>query len=86
MKNYPSFLKNEPQIFGITMSDIFKLTISMFGMSLMDMPQELILLFIALIYGSLLMMRRLYPRRHFEFLLKKEKTLNFHELIKKGKN
>lgn len=86
MKNYPSFLKNEPLIWGITMSDIFKLTMSMFVLSFLNIPQEIILFLVVLIYGVLILLRKLYPRRHFEFLFKREKVLRFFSVVKIGRN
>jgi hypothetical protein len=82
MVYYPSFLKNEPLIWGISLSDIMKLTFCMFFMSLMDFSQEVILVFLFIIYGSLIFIRRRYQRHYFSFLMKRKKELKSFGLIR----
>lgn len=85
MALYPVFLKKQPLIWGISLSDIFKLTAVMFVGSLLDVSQELILLAIVVIYGGVIAARRLFPKRHFEFRLRKKERLPLHLAITNAK-
>lgn len=78
MARYPSFLKKEPLIWGISLSDIFKLSFLIFAASAINLPQEGVLAGIVALYGGLITKRKLFPRRHFEFLLKKKDRLPLH--------
>lgn len=85
MAKYPVFLKKQPLIWGISLSDIFKLTSLMFLSSFLNISQELVLLTLAGIYVCLIVMRKLYPKHHFEFLFKKKDKLPLHLIITNAK-
>lgn len=78
MAKYPVFLKKQPLIWGISLSDIFTLTSLMFMSSFLNISQEIVLLALGFIYCALIMSRKLFPKRHFEFLLKKKDRLQLH--------
>lgn len=85
MVKYPVFLKKQPLIWGISLSDIFKLTSLMFVSSFLNISQEVVLLALGVIYGCLLISRKLFPKHHFEFLLKKKDRLPLHLAITNGR-
>ncbi len=84
MKNlsatYPSFLKNEPLIWGISISDLFRLSGVLVFMQIMGAGQLVILGVTILSYVVLIMARRLFPRRYFEFLLKRKNMIGRSDL------
>lgn len=85
MALYPVFLKKEPLIWGISLSDIFKITAIMFLGAILNLSHELILIIVVLVYGGLITIRKLYPKRHFEFLLSKKNLLPLHLSISNSK-
>jgi len=73
---YPSFLRNEPLIWGISLSDLFRLSGVMVVMQFLGADSLVIL---AATFGSYLILvstRRFFPRRYFEFYFKKRKLIN----------
>jgi hypothetical protein len=85
MARYPAFLKREPLIWGISLSDIFKLTSFMFVGSIFNVSQEVILISIASIYCFLVIVRKLFPRRHLEFCTSKKERLPLYLEITNSK-
>ena len=77
---YPSFLKNEPLIWGISISDLFRLSGVLVFMQIIGAGQLVILGVTILSYVVLIMARRLFPRRYFEFLLKRKKMIRRSDL------
>jgi hypothetical protein len=83
--SYPSFLKNEPLIWGVTISDLFRLSGVMVFMQMIGAEQLFILVTTFLSYLCLITTRRLFPRRYFEFRFKRKKLIkriNINECIK----
>ena len=72
---YPSFLKNEPLIWGVTVSDLFRLSFVMVVMQMLGASQLVILGSTVLFYLGLITARRFFPRRYFEFQLKGRKLI-----------
>jgi len=72
---YPSFLKNEPLIWGVSISDLFRLSGVMVVLQLMGAGQLVILGTTVIFYLGLIATRRLFPRRYFEFQFKKRKII-----------
>lgn len=75
MAKYPSFLKKEPLIWGISLSDLIKLSFVMLVLSLLNLSESYILISVAAYYLLLIVVRKSYPKRHFEFLMKKKNHL-----------
>lgn len=84
--SYPSFLKNEPLIWGITISDLFRLSGVMVVMQMLGASQLIILGTALLSYLVLITARRLFPRRYFEFQMKRKKIIKWSVLNAKNKN
>ncbi len=80
---FPSFLKNEPLIWGITLTDLFRLSSVMILFLIMGLNQMMILILTALVYLGLITARKLFPRRYFEFLLKKKNKILMREFYGK---
>lgn len=72
---YPSFLKNEPLIWGVSVSDLFRLSGVMVFMQIIGAGQLVILGATVFSYVFLIAVRRLFPRRYFEFQIKKRKMI-----------
>ncbi len=85
MARYPAFLKREPLIWGISLSDIFKLTSFMFVGSIFNVSQEVILITISLVYGVLVIVRKIFPKRHLEFYTNKKERLPLYLEITNSK-
>lgn len=51
----------------------------------LDISQEVVLAALIGIYGCLLISRKLFPKRHFEFLLRKKDRLPLHLAITNAK-
>lgn len=83
---YPSFLKNEPLIWGVSISDLFRLSGVMVIMQVLGAGQIVILSSTILSYLGLITARRFFPRRYFEFQFKRKKTLRRSELNSKLKS
>jgi hypothetical protein len=80
---FPSFLKNEPLIWGITLTDLFRLSGVMVLFLIMGMSQVMILILTVLVYLGLITARRVFPRRYFEFLIKKRNKICMREFYAK---
>jgi hypothetical protein len=80
---FPSFLKNEPLIWGITLTDLFRLSGVMVLFLIMGMNQMMILILTVLVYLGLITTRKIFPRRYFEFLLKKKNKILMKEFYAK---
>jgi hypothetical protein len=83
---YPSFLKNEPLIWGISVSDLFRLSGVMVVMQILGAGQLAILGATVLSYVILVTARRLFPRRYFEFQIKRKKVIKRSDLNAKIKS
>ncbi len=83
---YPSFLKNEPLIWGVSVSDLFRLSGVMVVLQLLGASQFVILGATILFYLGLISARRFFPRRYFEFQLKKKKIIKWSVLNAKIKS
>lgn len=83
---YPSFLKNEPLIWGVTISDLFRLSGVMVVMQMLGAGQLIILGGTFLSYLGLITARRLFPRRYFEFQLKRKTIIKWSVLNANNKN
>ena len=57
----------------------------MFLGAILNLSHELILIIVVLVYGGLITIRKLYPKRHFEFLLSKKNLLPLHLSISNSK-
>lgn len=83
---YPSFLKNEPLIWGVSVSDLFRLSGVMVVMQMVGANQLVILGATILFYLGLISARRFFPRRYFEFQLKKRKIIKWSVINAKIKS
>ena len=82
---YPSFLKNEPLIWGVSVSDLFRLSGVMVVMQLLGADQLMILGATLLFYLGLITARRFFPRRYFEFQLRKKNLIKWSVINEKVK-
>ena len=82
---YPSFLKNEPLIWGVSVSDLFRLSGVMVVMQMLGADQLVILGATLLFYLGLITARRFFPRRYFEFQLKKKNLIKWSAINEKIK-
>lgn len=83
---YPSFLKNEPLIWGVSVSDLFRLSGVMVIMQMLGTSQLMILGATILFYFGLITTRRFFPRRYFEFQLKRKKLIKWRVINAKIKS
>ncbi len=82
---YPSFLKNEPLIWGVSISDLFRLSGVMVVMQMLGAGSIVILGTTILFYIGIITARRIFPRRYFEFVWKRKKLIKRNELNAKNK-
>ena len=82
---YPSFLKNEPLIWGVSISDLFRLSGVMVVMQMLVAGSIVILGTTILFYLGIITARRIFPRRYFEFVWKRKKLIKRNELNAKNK-
>jgi hypothetical protein len=80
---YPSFLKNEPLIWGVSVSDLFRLSGVMVVMQVIGASQLVILGTTILFYLGLITARRFFPRGYFEFRLKRKNKIKWSEINEK---
>ncbi len=66
---YPSFLKQRPLIWGISLHDLLILSAVLFISLNIGVGQVPTLFLVILFYIAMIIARKLYPRRHYEFLL-----------------
>lgn len=83
---YPSFLKNEPLIWGVSISDLFRLSGVMVILQILGAEQLVILGATILFYLGLISARRFFPRRYFEFKWKKKKLIKWSVFNAKNKS
>ncbi|MDO9181938.1 MAG: hypothetical protein Q7U04_06000 [Bacteriovorax sp.] len=83
---YPSFLKNEPLIWGVSVSDLFRLSFVMVVMQILGASQLVILGATILFYLGLISARSFFPRRYFEFQLKRKKLIKWSVINEKIKS
>ncbi len=82
---YPSFLKNEPLIWGVSISDLFRLSGVMVVMQMLGAGSIVILGATILFYLGIITARRIFPRRYFEFVWRRKKLIKRNELNAKNK-
>ena len=83
---YPSFLKNEPLIWGVSVSDLFRLSFVMVVMQMLGASQLVILGATILFYLGLIATRRFFPRRYFEFQVKRKNKIKWSVINEKIKS
>ena len=83
---YPSFLRNEPLIWGVSISDLFRLSGVMVVMQLLGADSLIILGATLVAYLGIVTARRLFPRRYFEFYFRKKTLIRVGELNEKIKS
>lgn len=83
---YPSFLRKEPLIWGVSISDLFRLSGVIVVMQFLGADSLIILGATILAYLVIVSVRRLFPRRYFEFYFKKRRLIKMEELNGKIKN
>lgn len=66
---YPSFLKQKPLVWGMSLQDLLVLSGILFVLINVGVGEIPTLISLAFIYFVMAMSRRLYPKRHFEFVL-----------------
>lgn len=81
--HYPSFMKNQPLIWGIGLNDLFILSGVLFVMMLLGANEMTTLATTVAIYLLMIGARRLFPRRHFEFVLISKNTVTRKDLNEK---
>ncbi|MBY0414690.1 MAG: hypothetical protein K2Q18_11010 [Bdellovibrionales bacterium] len=81
--HYPSFMKNQPLIWGISLSDLFILSGVLFVMMLLGANEMTTLATTIAVYLLMISARRLFPRRHFEFVLISKNTVTRKDLNEK---
>lgn len=64
---YPSFLKQKPKVWGMSIQDMLLLSIVLFVLTQIGIPDFVIIVTLIALYFAIIGLRRLYPRRHFEF-------------------
>lgn len=82
---YPSFMKNQPLIWGISMSDLFILSGVLFFMMTVGASEVFTLGSTVIFYLAMIGARKLFPRRHFEFVLITKNTITRKDLNEKLK-
>lgn len=80
---YPSFMKNHPLIWGISLNDLFILSGVLFIMMLLGANEMTTLATTIAVYLLMIGARRLRPRRHFEFVLISKNTVTRKDLNEK---
>lgn len=80
---YPSFMKNQPLIWGISLNDLFILSGVLFFMILLGASEMVTLVTSLSVYLLMIGARRLFPRRHFEFVLISKNTVTRKDLNEK---
>lgn len=72
---YPSFLKQKPLIWGISLQDLLILSGILFVLSNIGVGQIPTLFLIVVFYMGMKLTRKLYPKRHFEFVFLTKSTI-----------
>jgi hypothetical protein len=80
---YPSFMKNQPLIWGISLSDLCTLGGVIFVMMLTGSSEVITLGTTIIFYLAMIGARKLFPRRHFEFVFLTKNTLTRKDLNEK---
>jgi hypothetical protein len=80
---YPSFMKKQPLIWGISLSDLCILSGVLFIMMLIGANEVITLGTTIIFYLAMIGTRRLFPRRHFEFVFLTKNTLTRKDLNEK---
>ena len=83
---YPSFLRNEPLIWGVSISDLFRLSGVMVVLQLLGAESLIILGATFVAYLVIVTARRLFPRRYFEFYFRRKTLIRRGELNEKIKS
>jgi len=81
--HYPSFMKKQPLIWGISLPDLFVLSGLLSVMVLIGASEALTLGITTTFYLSMISARKLFPRRHFEFIFLTKNTLTKKDLNEK---
>ena len=80
---YPSFLKQKPLIWGISLQDLMILSAILFVLLNIGVGQVPTLFLLVITYSMMILARKLYPRRHFEFVLITKNTITRKDLNEK---
>jgi len=80
---FPSFLKQKPLVWGMSLQDLLVLSGVLFLLINIGVGEIPTLIFLALIYLSMIAIRRLYPKRHFEFILISKNSITRREINEK---
>lgn len=80
---YPSFLKQKPLIWGISLHDLLILSAVLFVLLNIGVGQVPTLFLVIIFYLGMILARKLYPRRHFEFVLITKTTITRKDLNEK---
>lgn len=79
---FPAFLRNEPLIWGIKLSDLFKLSGVLISLQMLGASSFVMISVLVVFYFILIAVRRYLPRRYFEFVLSKKSHLKMQNLNK----
>lgn len=77
---FPAFLRKEPLIWGIQISDLFRLSGVLVFMQFMKVSSMVMLATLIGLYFTIIAVRRFFPRRYFEFYFQKKTFLKMKEL------
>ena len=77
---FPAFLRKEPLIWGIQISDLFRLSGVLVFMQFMKVSSMVMLATLIGLYFTIMAVRRFFPRRYFEFYFHKKTYLKMKEL------
>jgi hypothetical protein len=80
---YPSFLKQKPLIWGISLHDLLILSAVLFVLLNIGVGQVPTLFLIVIFYLAMILVRRFYPRRHFEFVLITKSSITRRDINEK---
>lgn len=80
---YPSFLRAKPKVFGMELSEMFFLSGVLFLLTQLEVSGILILLILGVLYLCITGIKRLYPRRHFEFVFISKNCITMRDINEK---
>lgn len=80
---YPSFLKAKPKVFGMELSEMFFLSGVLLILTQFEVSGIITLLVLGILYLSIIGFKRIYPRRHFEFVLISKNTVTMRNINEK---
>ena len=80
---YPSFLKEKPKIWGMTIVEMFILSLILMILSYLEVRDFIIILVLIITYLIQTTLKRIYPKRHLEFALFTKNSVHMKDINEK---